>query len=84
MPASFSINSSTGSYDVKIGVGLFRDLPPDHPILADAFFQPLAGRLDALMSEYPPDLLQQFETLVTRLCSAMDAQLAQPDPGTDG
>jgi len=51
---------------------------------ADAFFQPLAGRLDALMSEYPPDLLQQFETLVTRLCSAMDAQLAQPDPGTDG
>jgi hypothetical protein len=36
------------------------------------------------MSEYPPELLQQFEALVGRLCSAMDTQLAQPDPAEDG
>ncbi len=47
---------------------------------ADTFFRSLAGRLDALMAEYPPELLQQVETLVTRMCSAMDDQLAEPDP----
>ena len=39
MPASFSIASSTGSYDVTVGVGLFSEFPPDLHTIADAFFQ---------------------------------------------
>ncbi|MEU7899090.1 MarR family transcriptional regulator [Nonomuraea sp. NPDC049152] len=46
---------------------------------ARKFFGPLADRLDATMSRYPPELLQQFETFLHDLCTAMDAQLEQQD-----
>ncbi|WP_055698811.1 MarR family winged helix-turn-helix transcriptional regulator [Streptomyces silaceus] len=45
---------------------------------ADEFFGPLAHRLDATMSHYPPDLLTQFESFMADLNSTMDAHLAQP------
>lgn len=47
---------------------------------AGVFFTPLAVRLDTLLSTCPPEQLEQFETLMTRLCAAMDDQLAEPDP----
>lgn len=47
---------------------------------ADAFFTPLAERLDTLLAEYPPELLNQFATLLSDLRDAMDIQLAQRDP----
>jgi len=69
MPASFSINSSTGSYDVKIGVGLFRDLPPDHPILADAFFQPHLNDAIFIAATEPAKSLDQAPALIEALRS---------------
>ena len=47
---------------------------------ADEFFGPLAKRMDTLMSAYPLELLKQFEVLVTRMCTTMDEQLAEPGP----
>lgn len=49
---------------------------------ADRFFTPLADRLDAMMEQYPSELLQQFEAFLTDLCSTMEVQLAQEDPPT--
>lgn len=46
---------------------------------ADEFFGPLARRLDAAMSHYPPELLERFESFVADLNSTMDAHLAEPD-----
>ncbi|REE95955.1 MarR family winged helix-turn-helix transcriptional regulator [Thermomonospora umbrina] len=48
--------------------------------LADEFFGPLAGRVDEVMSQYPPELLERFETFLTELRGAMDAQLAAEPP----
>ncbi|MGV9271540.1 MarR family winged helix-turn-helix transcriptional regulator [Kitasatospora sp. NPDC003701] len=48
---------------------------------ADEFFGPLAVRLDAAMSHYPPELLERFESFVTDLNVTMDAHLAEPRPG---
>jgi 3-dehydroquinate synthase len=39
MPASFSVESSTGSYDVSVGIGYFSEFPPDLHIIADSFFK---------------------------------------------
>ncbi|MEV0292823.1 MarR family transcriptional regulator [Nocardia sp. NPDC050710] len=39
--------------------------------LADEFFGPYAARQDAILAEYPPELLDQFETLLTRLGTAL-------------
>ncbi|QKW18419.1 MarR family transcriptional regulator [Kitasatospora sp. NA04385] len=47
---------------------------------ADEFFGPLARRLDAAMSPYPPQLLERFEQFVTELNATMDAHLAEPGP----
>ncbi|MYW08659.1 MarR family transcriptional regulator [Streptomyces sp. SID2563] len=47
---------------------------------ADEFFGPLAGRLDAAMSPYPPQLLEQFEQFMSDLNATMDAHLAEPGP----
>lgn len=47
---------------------------------ADAFFRPLARRLDTMMSRYPPELLAQFETFIADLSINMDAQLAEEQP----
>ncbi|MEV7404862.1 MarR family transcriptional regulator [Streptomyces sp. NPDC091267] len=44
---------------------------------ADEFFGPLADRLDAAMSHYPPRLLEQFEAFMADLNSSMDAHLAE-------
>ncbi|MER7134527.1 MarR family winged helix-turn-helix transcriptional regulator [Streptosporangium saharense] len=46
---------------------------------ADEFFGPLARRLDAAMSPYPPELLERFESFVADLNSAMDAHLTEPE-----
>ncbi|MEB8336189.1 MarR family winged helix-turn-helix transcriptional regulator [Streptomyces endophyticus] len=44
---------------------------------ADEFFGPLAHRLDATMSHYPPDLLAQFESFMADLNTTMDTHLAE-------
>ncbi|MBW8482133.1 MarR family winged helix-turn-helix transcriptional regulator [Actinomadura parmotrematis] len=49
--------------------------------LADEFFGPLADRVDTVMAAYAPDLLERFETFLTDLRGAMDAQLAAGPPG---
>ncbi|MEV4098339.1 MarR family winged helix-turn-helix transcriptional regulator [Streptosporangium saharense] len=46
---------------------------------ADEFFGPLARRLDAAMSHYPPEFLERFESFVADLNSTMDAHLTEPD-----
>ncbi|MCX4777411.1 MarR family winged helix-turn-helix transcriptional regulator [Streptomyces sp. NBC_01264] len=46
---------------------------------ADEFFGPLAHRLDAAMSHYPPQLLEQFEVFMADLTTAMDNHLADQD-----
>ncbi|MFV6026670.1 MarR family winged helix-turn-helix transcriptional regulator [Streptomyces sp. NPDC056264] len=47
---------------------------------ADEFFGPLAHRLDAAMSHYPPRLLEQFEAFIVDLNATMTSHLAQGDP----
>ncbi|MFI8265067.1 hypothetical protein [Streptomyces sp. NPDC085665] len=49
---------------------------------ADEFFDPLAGRLNAAMSPYPPQLLERFEQFMTDLNATMDAHLAERRPAT--
>lgn len=46
---------------------------------ADEFFTPLAVRMDATMAQYPPELLECFETLLADLRATMDADLAERD-----
>ncbi|WP_405020935.1 MarR family transcriptional regulator [Kitasatospora sp. NBC_00070] len=45
---------------------------------ADEFFGPLAGRLDAAMAHYPPELLARFEDFVADLNATLDGYLAGP------
>lgn len=49
--------------------------------LADDFFAPVNERQDTVLSQYPPELLHQLETVLAQLCSAVDAQLAQEHGG---
>ncbi|MFZ3499596.1 MarR family winged helix-turn-helix transcriptional regulator [Streptomyces sp. 5.8] len=49
---------------------------------ADEFFGPLAVRLDAAMSPYPPRLLEQFEKFMADLNATMDTHLAEQGPVT--
>ncbi|MFD1940405.1 MarR family winged helix-turn-helix transcriptional regulator [Nonomuraea mangrovi] len=49
---------------------------------ARKFFGPLTDRMAAAMSDYPPELLQQFEAFLHHLCGAMETQLEQQDPDT--
>lgn len=44
---------------------------------ADEFFGPLAHRLDATMSRYPPGLLEQFESFVSDLNATMDTHFTE-------
>ncbi|MFE2479137.1 MarR family transcriptional regulator [Streptomyces sp. NPDC059389] len=46
---------------------------------ADEFFGPLAHRLDAAMSHYPPQLLEQFEAFMADLNTTMNSHLAEQD-----
>lgn len=46
---------------------------------ADEFFTPLAVRMDAAMAQYPPELIERFETLLAELRTAIDADLAERD-----
>ncbi|MGW7079500.1 MarR family winged helix-turn-helix transcriptional regulator [Streptomyces sp. NPDC054871] len=46
---------------------------------ADEFFTPLAARMDATMAQYPPELLERFETLLADLRTTIDADLAERD-----
>ncbi|MEV0200656.1 MarR family transcriptional regulator [Nonomuraea sp. NPDC050691] len=41
--------------------------------LADEFFRPYNERQDAVLAQYPPELLQQFETLLAQLRASLDA-----------
>ncbi|WP_323371132.1 MarR family winged helix-turn-helix transcriptional regulator [Streptomyces katsurahamanus] len=45
---------------------------------AEAFFGPVNARQDAVLSQYPSELLQQLETVLTQLRSTMDTQLTRP------
>ncbi|WP_069167717.1 MarR family winged helix-turn-helix transcriptional regulator [Nocardia altamirensis] len=44
--------------------------------LAQEFFGPLNTRQETILAEYSPELLRQFEDLVTRLRGTIDDQLA--------
>ncbi|MFI8200437.1 MarR family winged helix-turn-helix transcriptional regulator [Streptomyces sp. NPDC085942] len=46
---------------------------------ADEFFGPLAHRLDAAMSHYPPRFLEQVEVFMADLNTTMDGHLADQD-----
>ncbi|MFD6426334.1 MarR family winged helix-turn-helix transcriptional regulator [Streptomyces sp. NPDC060198] len=46
---------------------------------ADEFFGPLAQRLDATMSHYPPQFLGQVEAFMADLNTTMDGHLADQD-----
>ncbi|MFB6633817.1 MarR family winged helix-turn-helix transcriptional regulator [Streptomyces sp. NPDC056362] len=46
---------------------------------ADEFFGPLAHRLDAAMSPYPPQFLEQVEAFIADLNTTMDSHLAEQD-----
>ncbi len=46
---------------------------------ANEFFDPIARRLDAAMSHYPPQLLEQFESVMADLSSALDTYLSEQD-----
>lgn len=43
--------------------------------MADEFFGPLGERLDEMMSAYPPELLEQFESFLGELHRTMQHQL---------
>ncbi|KNB50690.1 MarR family winged helix-turn-helix transcriptional regulator [Streptomyces caatingaensis] len=47
--------------------------------LADAFFDPINAHQERILSQYPPALLRQFETVLTELRTTMDTGLATPD-----
>ncbi|RDI42938.1 MarR family winged helix-turn-helix transcriptional regulator [Nocardia mexicana] len=49
--------------------------------VGEEFFGPINRRQDAVLAEYPPELLEQFETFVARLRETVDDHLAEP--GTD-
>ncbi|MER5384465.1 MarR family transcriptional regulator [Streptomyces sp. NPDC002688] len=49
---------------------------------ADEFFGPLAHRLDAAMSHYPPQFLEQFEAFMADLNTTMDSHLTEQDAVT--
>ncbi|MFI5844705.1 MarR family winged helix-turn-helix transcriptional regulator [Catenuloplanes sp. NPDC051500] len=41
------------------------------------FFGPLADRMGAMMSTYPPELLAEFERFLAEVCATMDAYVAE-------
>ncbi|MER8096011.1 MarR family winged helix-turn-helix transcriptional regulator [Streptomyces goshikiensis] len=46
---------------------------------AEEFFDPVAHRLDAAMSNYPPQLLDQFEAFMADLNTTLDTHLREQD-----
>ncbi|MCK7626508.1 MarR family transcriptional regulator [Streptomyces sp. RS10V-4] len=46
---------------------------------ADAFFGPVNARQDAVLAQYPAELLRQLETVLTQLRSTMEAEPAHQD-----
>jgi len=46
--------------------------------LADRFFEPVNERQDAILSQYPPELLERFQELLDQLGATMDDALAEP------
>ncbi|WP_405494309.1 MarR family winged helix-turn-helix transcriptional regulator [Nocardia sp. NBC_00511] len=51
---------------------------PKIDTLADEFFRPLGDKVEAVMARYSGDQLQQFETFLGDLLTAMHSQLEQP------
>jgi DNA-binding MarR family transcriptional regulator len=47
---------------------------------ADEFFADVNARQDAVLAEYPPELLLQFETLLAAVRATMGVELAPPEP----
>ncbi|GAA0939378.1 MarR family winged helix-turn-helix transcriptional regulator [Nonomuraea longicatena] len=47
--------------------------------LSDEFFGPVNDRQDAVLSQYHPEVLQQFETFLAELRGTVDAHLTQRD-----
>jgi DNA-binding MarR family transcriptional regulator len=45
--------------------------------LAQEYFGPLADRLDAMMTQYPPERLRQFETFIVDLRNTMEHHLRE-------
>jgi MarR family transcriptional regulator, organic hydroperoxide resistance regulator len=45
--------------------------------LAERYFGPLGDRLDAMMANYPPEQLRQFETFVAHLRDTMEEHLRE-------
>ncbi|PSK93674.1 DNA-binding MarR family transcriptional regulator [Murinocardiopsis flavida] len=48
---------------------------------ARRFFAPLARHLDAMLAQYPPELLEQIEAFLDHLGTTMDAALAEEERG---
>lgn len=47
---------------------------------ADAFFGPLGESIDAMMADYPPEILAQFEEFLADLHRTMVEHIERPDP----
>ncbi|WP_306359786.1 MarR family winged helix-turn-helix transcriptional regulator [Nocardia sp. CC227C] len=52
--------------------------------IADSYFEPLNTQQDAILSQYPPQLLRQFETVLAELRASMDAHLTPDRLRSDG
>ncbi|MFC6884098.1 MULTISPECIES: MarR family winged helix-turn-helix transcriptional regulator [Actinomadura] len=50
--------------------------------LGAEFFTPLSARLDAMLADYPPELLQRYESFLADLNASLNEQLSEPDPPT--
>ncbi|MEV0264538.1 MarR family transcriptional regulator [Streptomyces sp. NPDC050617] len=45
--------------------------------LADEFFGPLGVRVDALLTRYPPELLDRFDEFLREMCATMNAHIVE-------
>ncbi|TLF77664.1 MarR family winged helix-turn-helix transcriptional regulator [Nocardia cyriacigeorgica] len=57
---------------------------PEVHTLADDFFGPLGEQVGAVMARYSSDQLEQFDTFLAELLTAMHTQLDQPTPPGTG
>ncbi|KOG85090.1 MarR family winged helix-turn-helix transcriptional regulator [Streptomyces varsoviensis] len=44
---------------------------------ADEFFGPLGARVDALLTRYPPELLDRFDEFLREMCAALNAHITE-------
>ncbi|WP_454197011.1 MarR family winged helix-turn-helix transcriptional regulator [Nocardia sp. Marseille-Q1738] len=48
--------------------------------IGDEYFGPLNARQDAVLAEYPPEVLRQFEDFLSRMRATLDDRLAADTP----